>query len=33
MDKIIIQVIFIMFGALYIDASLYVLGGYNNEEE
>lgn len=33
MDKIIIEVIFIMFGALYIDASLYVLGGYKDEEE
>lgn len=33
MDKIIIQVIFIMFGALYIDMSLYILGGLEDEEE
>lgn len=33
MDKVIIQVIFIMFGALYIDMSMYVLGGCENEEE
>lgn len=33
MDKVIIQVIFIMFGALYIDMSMYVLGGHEDEKK